>query len=314
MKKLFLRLGLFSLIGFTLFMMVSFGHYRLLQRLFRPEHLRVDSGVSVLVIGDSHPECGLNPDAMKGVVNVSLSAEHYLLTYSKMKVLLDANPRIHTVILGYSFHNLNQFYDDFLKKDDHGQEWLDAYFPLLDAEGRDMVRAAPGFLISRLKYHYGFPLRMDFPILYKLLRGTLRVSDFYFWGQFREGIKNLLEDKYLKRTIDIHFYQEGRVQGLSPLQIYYLFRMAEDCERRRVNLVLLMTPLHKTYRTNIPPGFLGFYRGLGETLIRRYPRAQFWDFSELPLPDNFFRDSDHMSKDGAAYFSRMIMRCLENSW
>ncbi len=36
----------------------------------------------------------------------------------------------------------------------------------------------------------------------------------------------MLEEKYLNRTIDIHFYQGGEVQGLSSLQIYYLFKIA----------------------------------------------------------------------------------------
>ena len=293
--------------------MVSFGHYRLLQQIVRPDHLLITPDVSVLVLGDSHPECSLNPEYMTGVENISLSSEHYLLTFYKLKALLDANPQIHTVILGYSVHNLNQFYDDFLKKEEHSQLWLNIYFPLLDEEGLDMIRAAPGYFVSSLKYQYGVPLRIDFFLLYKLVRGTLHVTDFSFWGHFREGQLSLLQDKYLRRTIEIHFYENGKVQGLSPFQMYYLFKIAEYCERRQVNLILLMTPLHEKYHKNIPPGFSRFYHQLAETLTRRYPHTHFWDFSELPLPDIFFRDPDHLNKYGAARFSTMIMKQLKNS-
>ena len=311
MKEFLLRLWRFSVTGIILLGIVSLGHLHLLQQLYEPQHFHVAPDVTILIIGDSHTECSLNPDYMPGVKNISLSAEHYLLTYYKLKRLLDANPHIHTVVVGYSYHNLNQFYDDFLKEEEHSRQWINPYFPLLDAEGQDMVQGTPGYLVSKLKYHYGLPLKLDFALLCKLLSGTLLVEDFSFWGHFREDPLNLLQAKYLKRTLDIHFYREGGIQGLSPLQIYYLFRIAEECEFRRVNLVLLMTPLHKTYRSNIPPGFPEFYRGLADTLTRRYPHTHFKDFSELAVPDNFFRDTDHMNKYGALYFSPLVMKWLE---
>ena len=65
---------------------------------------------NTLIIGDSHPQTAINPKLLNNAENLSQSAEPYLITYFKLKKLLDTN-KINTVILGYSYHNLSAFND-----------------------------------------------------------------------------------------------------------------------------------------------------------------------------------------------------------
>src|SRR6266545_1841324 len=66
----------------------------------------LNSDVHGLIIGDSHTMTSLNPGMLPSFVNFSQMVESYFYTYYKLKHLLEKNPQIKTVVLGYSYHNL----------------------------------------------------------------------------------------------------------------------------------------------------------------------------------------------------------------
>ena len=91
---------------------------------------------NVLIAGDSHPLRSLNPELFKNAVNISQRGEPYVLTYWKLKKVLN-NYLPDTLILGYSTHNLSSFNDLKFSEDKWSVEMFKRCYPIQELSDID---------------------------------------------------------------------------------------------------------------------------------------------------------------------------------
>ena len=76
---------------------------------------------NIIVIGDSHPMAAVNTNMLDNAINISRSAEPYVLTYWKLKAILKNHiPEI--LIIGFSPHNISAFNDKKFSDPDWSSE------------------------------------------------------------------------------------------------------------------------------------------------------------------------------------------------
>lgn len=75
---------------------------------------RIKQNVTSLFIGDSHVKCCINDSIVLHSVNFSEYSESFCFSYYKIQGLVRSNPSISKLYLGFSYHSLSAYYDDYI--------------------------------------------------------------------------------------------------------------------------------------------------------------------------------------------------------
>jgi hypothetical protein len=260
----------------------------------------VSPEVRTLMVGDSHIEASLDPDKWPGSANFASSGEGYFFTYYKLRHTLNRNPGIATIVLGCSWHNFSRLYQDSYLTGDKASTMQD-YFLLLDQEARaQLYRWDPDYVVPYLTYEMGIPLG-----LFKnraLQRGLLglRITphSLPILGGYEETLDSAVEPGRLQQKLVVYFGEPDTTPTISATMTTYLKRIIGLCRERGIQVILLNTPLHRLFRDSISPGFKREVKQV-LTQVAAGPGVVYVDLSELPIPTEYFKDSDHVNRRGA---------------
>ncbi len=265
-------------------------------------------GTTTLVAGDSHLEAALNPSYFPGSVNCSLSGESYFFTYYKVKHLLGRNPGIRRVVIGCAPHNFARDYQEsFL----FGAKlrFMEGYYFLMDEPGKRLIRSwKSSYIQPFLIYDLGIPLHLyRNRLLLKRCTGTrLLTRDVPFFGGFKDIAPIRCNAASVKEKIKLYFGRgENSKDGVygSSYMAEYLAKIAELCQSRSVDLVLISTPVYGGYQRYIPSSARSGFEKIITGLQVSHPSVRFIDASDVIVQDNYFFDADHLNRDGARQFS-----------
>ena len=78
---------------------------------------QLKSDIRNIYIGDSHIEKAINDSIMPNSLNLGTTSESFYFSYYKLKLLLNNNPHVKKVYLGFSYHNLSNYYEKFISGD-----------------------------------------------------------------------------------------------------------------------------------------------------------------------------------------------------
>ena len=121
--------------------------------------------VHVLILGDSHTQCGIDDALLPNSLNLSESADTYFYSYVKLKRMLKANPQIDTLILGYADFNITDNQDRWLRSENINSFKLPIYFFLFDQDDfSDFVKINP----TQLLEFSGTIFKRNFSHLYRI--------------------------------------------------------------------------------------------------------------------------------------------------
>lgn len=305
----FVGIGLIALSG------VSLLHRSFMTVMLQPEHLSVGHNTDVIIMGDSHTQTGIDEQLLTHAVNISANSMHYMYSYLILKALLKSNPQVKAVVLGYSYHNLNEYYEGFLRDEKQARFKLNDYYWLFEREQENVVRThSLAFYEAYAKYHFGLPIQLAIRLYVKSIMGKLTARDFPFWGKTYKREHSNISKESLIMTIQRHFFSPDlkSPQKHSDLQKVYLAKIVDLCRQRGVRLYLLMTPLHPSYRVNIPGDFIRDFGWFTADLKSMDPGLGVWDHSGDVFADFMYGDADHLNVYGAKIFSRVINRRLED--
>lgn len=262
------------------------------QYLKNNSYYRTDKSVSILFLGDSHVECAINDSMINHSINMASSADTYFYTYYKLQKLTDANPDIHTVILGY----IDEF---FLKADDeytYGEEYMGNKYPkysqLISLKDKlFLFYKRPGvFLIATRD-----AIKQDYILLFKKPEKIYLTLN---WG----GYLYLIRDKYSQDVAERKRpganYKSSDSPPISPLNLRYLKKIVNYCDSRKIKLILLRSPLSNLCkRDNYEFSIL---------LQNELKNVEYFDYSNFPMEDKDFADLSHLNYVGARKFSNII--------
>ena len=286
MKK-FLRNIVLFLLGLILIFAVNWSVNYL---IIKNSEIKINSS-EILIIGDSHPMRAINPSFFNSAQNICQSAEPYSITYWKLKLVIN-NIKIDTVLIGFAPHNISDFNDlKFLDKK-WSNEMFERSYLIQDFRSLDNI--------SIDYYSY-------YRFLFKRLCLFPRLNHIYYIGNYDNDNRSNVSN--VSHTIKRHFNYKNKPSKISQISINYLDSIVNLCIENDIVPILINTPVHNTYYTEIPKNIqkrfiieIKKWKNKGIKVINH-------NSSNL-YPDNYFFNSDHLNNSGASYYTPRLIQLI----
>ncbi len=280
MKHFLFRVGVFCGIA-SAWMGVQY----LINRNFH-EQINIDE--KIWVVGDSHGMTAVDPAMLPSARNLCEGAENYLFTYYKLLHLLKQNPAVAQIWLAFNTNNFSKYQDQKLMGA-RAKSHFSRYFPVLPLT---LPQRVP---LNKIKFYNSGVRRM---LLYPDFKHD-------YLGKYHSG-KPTLEKANLEETLNHHYYSSGHAFiGISQLQSAYLDSIHLLLEAHEIEMKLFTTPQHAKYFEGIPDKLIAYTDSLGQHYRSKGIEWLKHDQS-IVLPDVYFRDYDHLSAEGARWFTNRI--------
>ena len=125
--------------------------------------IKIPPQKNVLVVGTSHPESAINDNLIPRTKNMAQSGTCYFYTYIKSREIINHNPHIDTLVLGYSYgdisfgRNLWFFGEKNIQSKMRNYFFmfdLDDYLALLKGNPKAVIVNTPRAIINNLKLSF----------------------------------------------------------------------------------------------------------------------------------------------------------------
>jgi len=255
---------------------------------------KLKPGISEIYIGDSHIQCSVNDSLISGSKNLGHTSESYYFSYYKLKLLLDANPNIKKIYLGFSYHSLSDYYDDFITGNYSGSISPDYFFIL-------PVSEQINFLTRDAK---NFPSYIK-SILKSGIENLSGKNKYTYTGRYLNRFNESSASQFsMDKRLIFQYYKDNKLNEFSEINLRYLDEIIALCKRNNIELILFNTPLHPYYRSKLPPEYINKYRSITET-----NDLKVIDLSSLSLEDDcYIPDGDHVSEKGSLLVTKELIR------
>ena len=257
---------------------------------------KTEKNVKYIAVGNSLTECAFNDSFIKNFKNFGESGESYFYIYLKTKKLLENNPNIETVFIQFSFGQIASSSDSSI--------WSDVY----------LGWKFPKYSMGMNYYDYSILARnnpsgllnaQSLSVLknYRMLSKKKRSINDYEWGAF-VGLTNNGSDEL--KSLEVIDKIDTSLAECSFVNIQYLLKTIDICNKYKVNVILLRPPVHKTYM-GLTSEFTVKY-----ILDHKLSGIKFWDYKDYPLKDSQFADEQHLNIEGAQKFSIFFNSEIKN--
>ncbi|MFV8225107.1 hypothetical protein [Christiangramia aquimixticola] len=255
---------------------------------------QLDQSYSSIVVGHSHSECSFNDELIAGFSNKSNSGQSYFYNYFKLKEILKDNPQLKTVFIEYSNLDIVEQRENWV----WGEEKIVEYFPVyafyMDSDSHEILyRNNPkdykGSLTAILKRS-----------LVTVANGMDLTDKTGGYQKLQKNLPQNFDPDEIFKPVDIPSIPVAEVN------LEYLNKMILLCRRYGVEVVLVRSPLHKSYQ-----GFKAeeLYKKVRQ---ERFGNVKYLDFSKFPIADEGFADPEHLNAQGAEKFSIWFDQLLQD--
>lgn len=275
-----------SALIFTLSILIAFTNFNVKRNILKFISKKEKSN---FFLGDSHIQKAIVDSLLPNSANISQSGESFYFTYFKLKKLFSLGININQLFLGFSYHSLSNYYEDFI-------------------EGENSKFVAP-------KYFFLLPNKQKLWVLWSnknnlglFVLNIIKkgLNEYNFIGQYKNEFGNTktnieITNKRLKLQ-----YANGE-RDISELNSQYLFKIIQLCKKENIPITFIKTPLSPYYLKQIPNKFVNYYnektRNFGIQMV---------DLQLLNLGDNYFiPDGDHVSREGAIKVTEYLNGVME---
>ncbi|PLX15019.1 MAG: hypothetical protein C0599_17680 [Salinivirgaceae bacterium] len=283
-----------NIIFFSLIIVAYLGINFLINLYFIETHKDKLSHTTI-VMGDSHAQKLFYSKLIsKNTRNIAQSAEPYIITYYKLKKILESNT-IDTLIIAFCHHNISGFNDIKFIDKTWSFEMMERSYPLT----------------GHLLYSNEYPVdRIGY-------LGTIIEEMCYYphntHGRYIGKYSNWNNEEMKKDAKDAtwrHFYYKKKNAGISDLSVGYLKKMVQLTKEHNINLVLMTPPVHKSYFDLIPQNFKDEFNKLKNEFESQ--EIPVFDDSQYHYPDTLFLNSDHLNKKGSKIYSLRVRKQLQS--
>lgn len=246
-----------------------------------------------IFIGDSHIQNGINDELITDGINFSQNGESYYFSYQKLIKIIALNKQLKTIYLGFSYHNLSSYYDDYVFGK-YNNEISSRYYFILPASEK----------VKFIKCNLGDEMLYFKNIFEKGIVNVLRNKEKYsFLGYYQNGFYNVESRKTsMDKRIQLQFFNENKIASFSEINIIYLNKIIILCKENNIDLIVLNTPLDPYYKNNIPQKYIDKYSQIIKT-----QKLTVIDFQNLKFEKNdFIKDGDHVSVKGSLLISKFL--------
>lgn len=261
------------------------------------ELYQLEEKIDYLFIGNSHVSLGVNDSLIPSSKNISSISEPYYFTYQKVKFFLRKNqPK--TIILGFSYASLSDYNDRFI----YGSAstfFPDNYFFILNSLEKAKIiywnRSKLLELFNRTHHS-----------LYCHINNINQQNNHLYDGYNNRFIETEVISRRVKGRVNDLFYNNGSLRNFSKQNIKYLFQIIKLCQKSDIELILLTTPLSKSYRNMVPT----IYRTKFNKILSKSKVSHINLINAIDQNDLFLYDGDHLNKKGATISTKKILEVL----
>ena len=293
MKKFIKRLLLFLtiIIGFV-FIDVC------LQKtlLFRDEDMKLAKNIHTLILGHSHTANSCNTKYIKNSINLASPGEAYIYTYFKAKKVIETNPQIKKVYVEFTNNQIDKHMDNWIWDDTHLQYNFISYGVLMDYDALSLLykKNPSGFVTAFSK---GL-----FNNLLKMIPSKKRKIQYGSMGGFKTNNQIFINTKVPKNKKMTSSNYE-----ISESNIYYLEQIVKYCKQRKIEVILVRSPMHKTYDVSFSE------KEYNKILSKKFKDIKFIDNKDFPIPYNGFHDIEHLNSTGAKFYSQYFNKLVNEN-
>jgi len=247
---------------------------------------------TVLIVGDSRPESSINDDVLENTFNFAQSGTAYFYSYVKVKAMLEHNPHINTVVLGFAYEDLAKPRDEWFSGPDTIKFKMPKYLLLFEIQDLIAIfQTNPSEVIKNLPRSIVY--NSSALIKYFLTgNGTDQLGEY----QYLERSKLQEAKNRLSSTLD----EEDL--ALSQYQEFYLLEIYTLTQSQDINLILLKTPIHEL-KQDIEDVYIDRFSSF---VMNQMPEATIIDHSQVEIPEEGFGDLEHLNQIGAEIYSEFL--------
>jgi hypothetical protein len=245
----------------------------------------------ILIVGDSHPRRCINPELLNNSLNICQSAEPYLITFWKLKALIE-KVKPEKIIIGFAPHNISNFND---LKFSH-ERWRSEMFER-------------SYLIEEFKLVINLKIKLYQYYLFLLKQFCLfpRLNHIHYIGNHEQSNESDISN--VNKTINKHYYFDNHEPGISEISINFLDSMIKLCKTHHITPILINTPVHNSYKEKIPNIIQNRYDV--EILKWRNKGITIFNNNSEKYLDKYFYNSDHLNDSGATIFTKILKEKLQ---
>lgn len=261
--------------------------------------------IQVLLMGNSHIYDGLIPDSMgRHIFNTATSGRPYVFDAELVNQYLPLIKKIQTIIMPLDYFSF------YLGREKTNPRYLHTKNDMLNMH-------------KCMHYKY-----MNVP------------ADFWYWSELLYSetnfISRFIDRPEKSRDCDSLGFQRLKLSNRKPgwnvkalpllidttipiNQVEYAFlykqykNLANATNNKHVRLVLVGTPLYKTYQEDINKDVVNEIYDFVKKLEKEFPNVEYYDFTfDHRFNDDDFFDTSHLSENGAIKYSRLMKDVIFN--
>ncbi|ESU23914.1 hypothetical protein FSS13T_22220 [Flavobacterium saliperosum S13] len=249
-----------------------------------------------LILGHSQPECAYNDSLISGFLNLSKSAESYFYNYIKLRKILEQNKGVKRVFIEFSNNQIEKGMNNWIWGDELLSERYSRYAPFMSFNEHLLICSNNriGFLKNQpiiSKRNFEYIIKNDYDFTTKI-GGYNRLS--------RCKTDSILKFSNKANKVKAKF-------ELSRTNIEYLIKIIDLCEKNKIKVFLIRTPMHP--KNEILNNEISYQKILKE----KFKDVDYLDFIDFPLDNSEFGDLAHLNFRGAEKYSLFFNNLIKDS-
>lgn len=287
MRKFVLHILLFFVLVITIF--GAFGIFNYFQLKKIPNL----GDTEILIVGDSRVMTAINPDELPNSKNIAQNSESYIISYYKLKYLLAKENKVKKVILSFSYPSFSAYLDGIFKDDIATADVFSRIYPIMKPENFGNLE------VDKFKYY---------KVLFKQMFVYPHVDHHKYMGGFTK-LKYGLDKADLEGVLQRHYFdKDSNNIGISICASHYLDSIVDLTKQKNIELVLVNIPFQNKYLERVPSNFIEYYNTEKTRMLEN--GVTVLDYSQVQLPDEYFKDYNHLDLEGANFFTGMVKKDL----
>lgn len=257
--------------------------------------------IETLILGSSHTYLAINPDSLNSnTFNLAATAQTLFYDRFLLKKYADSMPSLRTVVLPVSYLSLGT--ESNRNPGDFNRSYHYAIFYGVDTLVNPLS-------VKRYSVVNLFTIKNSVDRAIAWYEGKDSLVEFRRNGWFATDEQKELE----KHGQDVAPYHNRLFHDeLIPVNTQRISDIISFCQKRNIKVVLISTPVHRSYMNNISDYRYETMLKITDSLSREY-RVPYYNFTQDPrFTDEDFFDSNHLRTRGAAKFSSLLDSLIQD--
>ena len=304
MKKFIKYLILFSIPVLVFLVSVELYCRNLTTFAIKKNYVEKNLGtVETLILGSSHSQNGINPEFLKAKsCNLAFGGQPISIDYFLLEKYMNQMKNLKTILIEVSPH---RFYNELNPTDWNGYIYSNLYKINYKVQPYSVKNYS--FVLADVKYFSTIFVDNFNP---KIPKPKLNKFGF-MTNDFQDRFSKLKNDSLkIENSFKMNNKFEKKVNFKT--NSVFLKKIIEKCQKNSVKIILIGTPLYRTYNAKLPLKIKMQNQQLVSNLTNRFG-IQYFDFSKsnrFHLKD--FKNDNHLNPDGAKKFTLIIDSVLTN--